>query len=316
MDRNDVDWKGYWASCPTPFTADDERLDLAALRELLELYVGYGLHGVLINGTVGEWFAQTQTERKAVAETAIEQVAGRMTVVIGCTGYTAREVAGFARHALEAGANGVEASAPPYSKPFPDEIVRYYQDIGDAIDGPLMVYNWPHGTSVEITPDLAEQLADIPAVVAVKDSTPDPDQFFETARRVLGRVRVFGPFMTLRGVDFLTVHGGDGFIGGGSVLGAADARFWTDHWSGDIGGCRAYARRNEALFPRLWLPGGWAGVHGAYQSELKAIMAMLGQPGGTTRRPRLPITDPAALAEIRAVLADEGLLTGEHTGRF
>lgn len=316
MDRNDVDWKGYWASCPTPFSGEGEDLDLAALRDLLEFYVGCGLHGVLINGTVGEWFAQAESERKAVAETAIEQVAGRMTVVIGCTGYTAREVAGFARHALDAGADGVEASAPPYSKPFPDEIVRYYQDISDAIDGPLMVYNWPHGTSVEITPDLADRLADIPAVVAVKDSTPNADQFFETAERIVGRVRVFGPFMTLRGVDFLTRHGGDGFIGGGSLFGAADARFWTDYWNGDIDGCRAYARRNEALFPKLWLPGGWAGVHGAYQSELKAIMAMLGQPGGTTRRPRLPITDPAALAEIRAVLAGEGLLAGEHAGRF
>ena len=89
MDRNDVDWKGYWASCPTPFRASDESLDLDALRRLLEFYVSCGLHGVLINGTVGEWFSQIREERKAVAETAVDQVAGRMTVVIGCTAYTA-----------------------------------------------------------------------------------------------------------------------------------------------------------------------------------------------------------------------------------
>jgi dihydrodipicolinate synthase/N-acetylneuraminate lyase len=310
MDRSDVDWKGYWASCPTPFRTEDESLDTDTLRKLLEFYVGCGLHGVLINGTVGEWFSQTESDRKAVAETAVEQVAGRMTVVIGCTAYTAKEIAGYARHALAAGADGIEVSAPPYSKPFPDEIIRYYQDVSEAADGPLMIYNWPHGTNIEITPDLFDRLVDIPTVVAVKDSTPNADQFFETNRRVVGRARVFGPFMTARGLQELRAHGGDGFIGGGSLFGAADAEFWTAYWRGDFAVCEEYARRNEELFPKLWQPGGWAGVHGAYQSELKAIMAMLGQPGGTVRRPRLPVTDPAALTEIRSALTSSGLLPG------
>lgn len=308
MDRNDVDWKGYWASCPTPFSARDESVDLAALRELLEFYVTCGLQGVLINGTVGEWFSQPESDRKAVAETAIDQVAGRMTVVIGCTAYTAKEIAGYGRHAMAAGADGVEVSAPPYAKLFPEEVVQYYQDVSGAVDGPLMVYNWPHGTNIEITPDLADRLADLSTVVAVKDSTPNAEQFFETTRRIVGRVRVFGPFMTARGLEVLQRYGGDGFIGGGSLFGAADAEFWNAYWRGDLSTCEKYAARTDALFPKLWLPGGWAGVHGAYQSELKAIMTMLGQPGGTTRRPRLPITDSAKLAEIRAVLIDAGLL--------
>jgi 4-hydroxy-tetrahydrodipicolinate synthase len=209
---------------------------------------------------------------------------------------------------MAAGADGVEVSAPPYAKLFPDEVVQYYQDVAAAVDGPLMVYNWPHGTNIEITTDLADRLADVNSVVAVKDSTPNQEQFFETTRRIVGRVRVFGPFMTARGLEALQRHGGDGFIGGGSLFGVADAEFWNAYWRGDLTTCEAYVQRNDTLFPKLWLPGGWAGVHGAYQSELKAIMAMLGQPGGTTRRPRLPITDPAHLAEIRAVLIESGLL--------
>ena len=267
---------------------------------------------MLINGTVGEWFSQTESERKAVAETAIEQVAGRMTVVIGCTAYTAEEVAGYGRHAMAAGADGIEASAPPYSKPFPDEIVQLLPGhLRRRSDGPLMVYNWPHGTNVEITPDLSDRLVDIPTVVAVKDSTPNADQFFETTRRVVERARVFGPFMTLARPGVAAArHGGDGFIGGGSLFGAADAEFWNAYWRGDIdASARSYARRNEELFPQLWLPGGWAGVHGAYQSELKAIMAMLGQPGGTTRRPRLPVTDPQRWP--RSARSRTGLLAGE-----
>ena len=64
----------------------------------------------------------------------------------------------------------------------------------------------------------------------------------------------------------------------------------------------------DELFPKLWLPGGWAGVYGAYQSQLKALMRMLGQPGGEVRPPRLPVTDEASLARLRAALVEAGLL--------
>jgi dihydrodipicolinate synthase/N-acetylneuraminate lyase len=308
MNRDSVDWKGYWPSCPTPYSEGDESIDFGLLRTLLDFYVSCGFHGVLVNGTVGEWFSQTEAERRAVAEAAVEQVAGRMTVVIGCTGYTAKEVASYGRHAMACGADGIEASAPPYSKLFPDEIVEYYKDISEAVEAPLLVYNWPHGTNVEIVPDLAERLADIDNVVAIKDSTPNEEQFYETTRRVVAKVRVFGPFMTRRGLEVLRKSGGDGFIGGGSLFGPADAEFWEAFWKGDFETCERHARRNEELFPKLWLPGGWAGVHGAYQSELKVAMKLLGQPGGTVRRPRLPITSPVAWAEITDALVSAGLL--------
>ena len=74
MDRNDVTWKGYWAACPTPFHADGS-YDADLHRALLDWYAGQGLHGVLVNGTTGEWFSQTPEERKLVAATAIDAVA-------------------------------------------------------------------------------------------------------------------------------------------------------------------------------------------------------------------------------------------------
>jgi len=307
MDRNDVNWRGYWAACPTPFAADHS-YDADAHRALLEWYVGEGLHGVLINGTTGEWFSQTPEERKLVAETAIDAVAGRMTVVIGCTAYTAREASEYARHAVAAGADGVESTAPPYVKPFDDEIVEYYRELGSATDAPVMVYNWVHGTAVDMTADLVLRLAEIDTIVALKDSTPNQQQFFETTRAVVDRLRVFGPFMTTEGYAQLKAHGGDGFIGGGTVFGAPDPQFWEDYWSGNDEASLAHARRTEELFPKLWLPGGWAGKYGGYQSQLKAIMKMLGQPGGEPRPPRLPVDDEQSLREIREVLVEFGLL--------
>jgi dihydrodipicolinate synthase/N-acetylneuraminate lyase len=307
MDRNDVDWRGYWAAVPTPFDKDGGlRLDL--LRELLALYVDMGLHGVLVNGTTGEWFAQRRDERRVVAETAIDAIDGRIPVVIGCTDYTAELVADLARHAAEAGAAGFACTPPPYAKPLPPEIVAWYEDISAAVEAPMMIYNWPHGTSVEIDTALADRLVEIETVVAFKDSTPNVEQFYASSRTVVDRVRVFGPYMTTRGYEQLRTHGGDGTIGGGTLFGRPDPEFWEAYWRGDDETALAHAARNERLFEKLWLPGGWAGRHGHYASELKALMAMLGQPGGTVRRPRLPITDEAKLDEMRAILAAEGLV--------
>lgn len=308
MNRHDVAWRGYWAAVPTPF-AEDGTLALDLLRELLDFYVEAGLHGVLVNGTTGEWFSQSPEERRLVAETAIAAVGGRIPIVIGATAYTAAEVARIADHAMEAGAAGFASTPPPYCKPFPDETVAFYEEIARRIDAPMMVYNWPHGTSVEIDTPLAQRVVEIDTVVAFKDSTPSAEQFYASSRAVVDRVRVFGPYMATEGYEQLRTHGGDGTIGGGSLFGAPDAEFWEAHWRGDEAAARAHAERIDRLFPKLWLPGGWAGVYGHYSSQLKALMAILGQPGGTVRPPRLPVTDPASFDAMRAILADEGLLT-------
>ena len=310
MNRVDVDWRGYWPACPTPFTAAGE-VDTDLLRGLVDWYVGEGMHGIFINGTSGEWFSQSPAERRLVAETAVEQVAGRVRVVIGCTSLTAREATELGKHAISVGADGIGSTPPPYSKTYPDETVRYFQDISNGVEAPLMVYNWPHGTNVDIDADLAERLAAVDNIVAIKDSTPDAAQFYETTRRVIGDVRVFGPFMSTEGLEFMLENGGDGFIGGGSLWGATDARFWEDVWRGDFEAAREHARRTDDLFPKLWLPGGWGGHFGAYQSQLKALMKMLGQPGGEVRPPRLPVTDEASLQRMHKILVEVGLLPVE-----
>jgi dihydrodipicolinate synthase/N-acetylneuraminate lyase len=310
MNREDVDWQGYFPAVVTPFT-EAGALDLDTLAALVEHYASVGMHGMVINGTCGEWFSQHPDERKAVAETAVSTAAGRMRVLIGCTDYRADDIVGLAKHALAAGADGVLASPPPYAKLFPNEIVAFYEEISAGIDGALVVYNWPHGSGVDIGPDLADQLANIDSIVAIKDSTPDADQFFETSRRVRDRVRVFGPYMSERGVEVLRAEGGDGFVGGGSLWGRPDPGFWENYWAEDFDPMTEHAAKADRLFPKLWLPGGWAGIYGAYQSQLKELMRMLGQPAGHVRRPRLPITDPAALAALRTVLMSEGLLAAD-----
>ena len=310
MNRDDVDWQGYLPAFVTPFT-ENGALDLDSLGRLVEHYHREGMHGIVVNGTCGEWFSQSDDERRTVAEAAVSHTAGRFPVIVGCTAYTAEQIAELGNHALKVGVDGVLVSPPPYIKLFSNEVLAFYEDVCARVDGPVVVYNWPHGSGIDIDTDLADKLADIGNIVAIKDSTPDADQFFATSRRVRDRVRVFGPYLGVRGLDELRTHGGDGTVGGGSLFGRPDPRYWEDVWAGDFDSARRHAERSDRLFPKLWLPGGWAGHFGGYQSQLKALMQMLGQPGGHVRPPRLPITDIDALAQMRAVLAQEGLLAEE-----
>ena len=106
MDRNSIDWKGYWPASPTPFKENGD-LDLETFGKLIDWYLDCGMHGIFINGTTGEWFSQTIDERKELIEFVLDRVANRIPVVVGITTFTARDSIPLGVHAMAAGAAGV-----------------------------------------------------------------------------------------------------------------------------------------------------------------------------------------------------------------
>jgi 4-hydroxy-tetrahydrodipicolinate synthase len=307
MNRSDVDWRGYWVAAPTPF-GPQRRLDTAALRTLLSLYEQQGVSGVLVNGSTGEWFSQTTAERCEVATAAVAEVAGRIPVIVGVTAYTAGESAALARHAESIGAQGVLATPPPYAHPSPDEIVEFYREVSEATQLPFMVYNWPRGVAVDLGahPGLLRRLADLDRVVAIKDSTGDWLGMLDTVETLAGEVRVFGSFLHRRGLAVLLGIGGDGNIDGGGLAAPFAVPFYAAVHAGDRDAAAAWADRYAAVSGRLIRPD-YSGVFASPVPQLKAAMRLLGQPAGPVRRPLLDLTDPAALAQIAAVLQETGL---------
>lgn len=305
MDRNSVDWKGYWIAAPTPFTATGA-LDESALRAVFRLYHGQGVHGVLVNGTTGEWFSQTEAERRRVAEIAVEELRGKIPVVIGCTTFTPSQTIALARHAREIGADGMLSTPPPYVAPTPREIVAFFARISDSVDLPIMVYNWARGVAVEITWETALELAKIDHIVAIKDSTANTAQALTTLEKVGDRVRVFGGFISRLGLSVLRGLGGDGNIDGGGLGAKFAAAFYESFWRGEFAAAEQAASRYGSLMTRLIRPD-WSGVFGSPQAQIKAGMNMLGQPGGHVRPPLLPIDSPTDLEALRRILEESGV---------
>lgn len=311
MDRNDVDWKGYWIATTTPFT-DDGSLDEAALRQGMRSYPEMGITGVLVNGTTGEWFSQTDAERRRVAEIAVEELRGTIPVVIGCTTYRAVDTGELARHAQKIGADGVLSTPPPYIVPSPREVIRYFDDLSGFVDKPIMVYNWARGTNVEIKWDTAVELAKIKNVVAIKDSTTERMQMIETMEHVGDKVRIFAPLVSRLGLAVIRGIGGDGNIDGGPMAAPFGSDFYDAVLRGDDERAKAAGDRYVAMMSQFFNPD-WSGIYGTLQAELKACMNLLGQPGGYPRLPILPIEDPKSLAALRDILTSAGLL--EPTAR-
>lgn len=305
MDRSDVEWQGYWPAAPTPFGADGE-VDEVAWRALLQLYAAQGVHGVLVNGTTGEWFSQTPEERRRVAEIAVQELGGRTVVVVGCSSYTPAETISFAEHARGIGADGVLATPPPYVHPSPAEIFAFYRTVTDAVALPWMVYNWPRGTAVDITADLAGALAGLDRVVAIKDSTGNWLKMLDCLEAVVPRVRFFGSFIHRRGLAVLREIGGDGNIDGGGLAAPFATTYYEALWRNDFAAARVAADHYAAFSSRV-VNSDYSAKFASPTAQLKAAMALLGQPGGNVRPPLLPLTDPAKLSALRRALDDSDL---------
>lgn len=307
MNRHDVDWAGYWPAAPTPFD-DDGALAERELTALLELYLSHGVHGVLVNGSTGEWFSQSAAERRRVAEVAVEAVAGRVPVVVGVTAYTAAEAAELAVHAHAAGADGVLATPPPYVHPSEEEIVAFYRTVSSATPLPFMVYNWPRGAAVDLAlvPGLMRRLAELPQVVGIKDSTGDWNAMVSTVEAVSDQVRVFGSLTHRRGLALMLGLGGDGAIDGGGVGAPYAVPFFEAVAARDADLARYWVDKYQAISGRLIAPD-YSGRFASPIPQLKAAMALLGQPGGRLRDPLLPISRADDLRSIAAILREAGL---------
>lgn len=173
-------FEGSAVALVTPF--DESGVNVDVLSDLIEFQIGGGTDAILVNGTTGEPPTMTSSEKARLIEETIARVAGRIPVIVGVGGNNTRLAAEEATRARSAGAQAVLAVTPYYNRCTQEGLLVHFESIADAADLPVIVYNIPGRTSMNITPELFAKMAQHPRITAIKEASGDISQIAETAR--------------------------------------------------------------------------------------------------------------------------------------
>jgi 4-hydroxy-tetrahydrodipicolinate synthase len=286
---------GIFPALVTPMTTDSQ-VDLTKLAAFVDYLIDEcGVHGVIPLGSTGEFYALTPAEREAVLKTTIEAAGGRVPVVPGTNAGSTADVVAFSRQAEQAGADGVLLAAPYYSLPTQEELYQHFRAVDAAVNVPIMLYNYPGRTGVDLVPDLVERLAGLETIRYIKESTGDVTRVSEIIRRCGNEITVFCGCDTLALESFLL--GATGWVGGiVNVLPKEHVELYQlAVIDKDFVAARDFYYR---LLPALSLIEGG----GKYTQFVKAGCALTGHPVGPPRPPLRPATAEEE-AQIREVLS-------------
>lgn len=187
-----VSFRGCFTVCVTPFTSDGSSVDLTALKGFLEWQVDVGVPGVILLGTTGEFLTVSDEERRALVTTAVQVVAKRAIVLVGTmSAYTPTAVR-YSKEAQDLGADGLMIVPPYYYTPTDEEIVRYYEAISKAVDVPIMLYNNPVTSNVDMSAELVARLTlSFENIQYIKESSRDIARVRDVIEATEGKMNVF-----------------------------------------------------------------------------------------------------------------------------
>jgi 4-hydroxy-tetrahydrodipicolinate synthase len=276
----------------------DGSVDEKALASFVDWQIREGTHGVVPVGTTGESPTLSHAEHKRVVDAVIAVARGRVPVIAGAGSNSTEEAIDLARHAKEAGADAALVVTPYYNKPTQEGLFLHFTAIADAVDLPIIIYNIPSRSVIDMSVDTMARLARHPNIVGVKDATAN-------LVRPLHTRRACGPgFCQLSGEDHTAIAflaaGGVGCI---SVTGNVAPRLCSTMQSAWAEGRVAEAM---AIQDRL------LGLHDAMFCEtspgpVKYAASLLGHTSEKCRLPLAPCSEPTKM-RVRAAMAEAGLL--------
>ncbi|ACF01469.1 4-hydroxy-tetrahydrodipicolinate synthase [Rhodopseudomonas palustris] len=289
-------FRGSFTALVTPFK--NGALDEQAFRSLVNWQIEQGTHGLVPVGTTGESPTLSHEEHHKVVEWCIAEAKGRVPVIAGAGSNSTREAVELARHAEKAGADAVLVVTPYYNKPTQEGMYQHFKAVNDAIGIPIIIYNIPPRSVVDMSVDTMSRLYELDNIVGVKDATAN-----------LGRVsqqrHAMGPdFIQLSGEDMTALAymaaGGHGCI---SVVSNIAPKLCSDLmgavFAGDYPGALKIQDRLVPLHDAVFKEPGVAGAkHG---------LTLLGRIQEEVRLPLMTVTEPTGKA-IRAAMVHAGVI--------
>lgn len=295
-------YPGVYAAMATPVTQQGE-IDRQGVRNVVDYLFANGVTGLSILGSTGENPALTISQRQEVLETSLEAASGRGPVFTGAAATVVSDIITSLKTAAGTGAEGALVPPPYYYPLGSDGVVAFYERIAEASPLPIIMYNIPRMTKIQIGPDAVERLAGHPNIMGLKDSSGDFGYFSALARTVKGN----DGFTLYTGSDAMLASalfvGGHGCIGGAvNTVPAALAELYRAYQRGDyeravdLQGTVAKAvaaTGSVGTFP--------AAIKGQY--ELKGVC-------GRWMAPPIPALTDAQLEQLRQRMTEAGLLEG------
>ena len=290
-------FKGSITALITPFS-EDGAFDQATFERFVDWQITEGSHGLVPVGTTGESPTLSHTEHRQVVETCVKTAAGRVPVIAGAGSNSTREAVDLARHAEDVGADAVLVVCPYYNKPSQDGLFYHFQAVHDAISLPVIIYNIPGRSVVDMGVDTMARLAELPRIAGVKDATGD------LARCADQRAAAGPDFIQLSGEDATALGfmamGGHGTI---SVTSNVAPRLCADFqnacMAGDYTTALALQDRLLGLHKAMFVEPSPAGAK--YAAEL------LGLCRRDVRLPMLPLSE-VGQAVVAGAVASAGLM--------
>jgi 4-hydroxy-tetrahydrodipicolinate synthase len=292
-----VQLRGILTALATPFTTDGERIDETKLRALVDRSIDGGVHGIVACGSTGEFSAMSGDERRFVVETVVDQAAHRVPVVAQTGATSITEAIALSRHAQSTGADVIMTVAPYYEALSVEETVSYLRTVAGSVDIPVMLYNLPPATGVDLHPDTVGALArEVDNIRYIKNTTVDMAQ---SAQLIHNYGDVISTFV---GWDSLLLsalaEGADGVMAGTANVVPNELVAVYD----------AIATDNLGQARELWAqvyPLIDAMISQPFIAAVKAGLAAVGFDIGNPRPPVAPL-DPAAADHITKLAATIG----------
>lgn len=288
-------FRGAITAIVTPF--HNGLLDEEGFRQLVDWQIREGVHGIVPCGTTGESATLSHEEHNRVIDIAVDECRGRVPVIAGTGSNSTAEAVRLTRHAKEAGADGALLITPYYNKPTQEGLFQHYKKVAEESKFPLVLYNVPGRTGVNLLPETVARLAEIPDIVGIKEATADMKQVSDVLEQCGDRITV------LSGDDFtvlpLMALGGKGVISVVSNLVPADmANMVTAFDGGDLAKARELHYKLMPLTRAMFLE--------TNPIPVKTALALVGRTALELRLPLCPM-QAANRKKLEEALAAYGL---------
>jgi len=284
-------WSGVFPAATTQFDRALE-VDLPATQKVQKALLQDGVHGLVLMGTVGEGNSLSAEEKRSVLEAAVEVSAGRVPVIAGVSEFTTAAAAAFARDAERLGAAGLMVLPAMVYVPTPAELEHHFRTVAAASGLPIMLYNNPPSYRVNIDIATLQRLAEVPTIVAIKESAPD-------SRRFTDIINAFGErFVLFAGLDDIAFEGltlgAKGWVSGlTNAFPVESLRLYAALRNGDLEQARKIYRW---FMPLLHLDA----EHDLVQS-IKLAEQVMGRGSERVRPPRLPLSGERRAAVVAMI---------------